>query len=74
MKTAETKIPAEPVCSKMYLVEPSRLSIRKNPSMDAEIVKILNHGDSVERIGEDDGTWMRVRGGYVMSEFLATAG
>ena len=74
MRKEEGTVPMSSGYRRMYRVEPVRLSIRKSPSLNAEIVKIINQGDLVEQTGEDDGIWMRVRGGYVMSEFVAAAG
>lgn len=72
MKTADKKVPVTPEKRNRELVVTAiRLAIRKQPTLISDIVKIITKGEVLEQIGEDDGTWTRVRGGYVMSEFVA---
>lgn len=45
------------------------LNVRKEPSLDAEIVRILNGGDVVA-ILEDSAEWVEISDGYCMKKFL----
>lgn len=45
------------------------LNVRKEPSLDAEIVRILNGGDVVA-ILEDNAEWVEISDGYCMKKFL----
>lgn len=73
MKKAEKKIPSTPETRhiKKVTVTAIRLAVRKEPSLDAEIVKIVSMGDELEMIGDGTEAWTKVRGGYVMSEFVS---
>lgn len=46
-----------------------RLNVRKNPTFNAEIVRVLNGGDVIE-ILEDGAEWVKISDGYCMKQFL----
>lgn len=46
-----------------------RLNVRKNPTFNAEIVRVLNEGDVIE-ILEDGAEWVKISDGYCMKQFL----
>lgn len=45
------------------------LNVRKEPSTDAEIVKVIRRGDAV-KVEEDLGEWLKIKGGFVMSQYI----
>lgn len=72
MKKAERKVSVTPEKRerKETVVSAIRLAVRKQPNVNAELVKIVTQGERLEVIGETIGEWTKVRGGYVMSEFV----
>lgn len=47
----------------------TKLNVRKTPSLDAEIIRILSEG-SVVKILEDGAEWVKISDGYCMKKFL----
>lgn len=47
----------------------TKLNVRKIPSLDAEIIRILSEG-SVVKIFEDGAEWVKISDGYCMKKFL----
>lgn len=71
MRKTEKKVPATPERTRKYVnVMAIRLAVRKHPNLQADIMKIVNQGDRLEVIGDTSGTWTKVNGGYVASEFV----
>lgn len=58
-------VQSEPITA----VVQTRLNVRKAPTLNAEVVKILNGGDVVE-ILEDGAEWVKISDGYCMKKFL----
>lgn len=56
--------------AKKVTVNICRLNVRKAPSMAAEIVKVVKLNDKLELI-EDQGEWLKVKGGYVRAEYVS---
>ena len=56
---------------KTVRVNAIRLSVRKEPSQDAEIVRIVAQGDELEKVRDYNGEWIKVPDGYVMAEFVS---
>ena len=52
-------VQSEPITA----VVQTRLNVRKAPTLNAEVVKILNGGDVVE-ILEDGAEWVKISDGY----------
>ena len=75
MKKAEKRVPVTPETRhKELTVTAIRLAVRKQPSISSDIVRTVTQGETLEQIGDDDGVWTRVKGGYVMSEFVTPKG
>lgn len=47
----------------------TRLNVRKTPTLNAEIIRVLNEGSIVE-ILEDGEEWVKISDGYCMKQFL----
>lgn len=47
----------------------TKLNVRKTPSLDAEIIRILSEG-SIVKILEDGAEWVKISDGYCMKKFL----
>ena len=47
----------------------TKLNVRKIPSLDAGIIRILSEG-SVVKILEDGAEWVKISDGYCMKKFL----
>lgn len=47
----------------------TKLNVRKEPTLNAEVIRILNGGDVVE-ILEDGAEWVKISDGYCMKKFL----
>lgn len=47
----------------------TRLNVRKAPTLNAEIIRVLNEGSIVE-ILEDGEEWVKISDGYCMKQFL----
>lgn len=45
------------------------LNVRKEPSLNAEVVTILNESNTVTVLETLDG-WLHIEGGYVMSKYI----
>lgn len=60
-----TGVQSEPITA----VVQTTLNVRKEPSLDAEIVRILN-GRDVVAILEDNAEWVKISDGYCMKKFL----
>lgn len=70
MARKRTEAAAEP--RKTYTVAYAHgLNLRAEPSKQAEILRVLRHGETVTaRDAEAPDGWLAVEGGYVMTEFL----
>lgn len=44
------------------------LNVRKQPSKDAEIKRVLESDETVEVIGQDK-EWYQIKGGWIMAQF-----
>ena len=53
---------------KLVRVINGKLNIRKEPSLDSEIVDVLDDG-TVVIVGEQDAEWYKIDAGYIMSKF-----
>ena len=47
----------------------TKLNVRKTPSLDAEIIRVLSEG-SIVKILEDGTEWVKISDGYCMKKFL----
>lgn len=70
MARRRTEAAEEP--RKTYTVTyPHGLNLRAEPSKQAQIMRVLKHGEAVTvRDEEAPRGWLAVNGGYVMAEFL----
>ena len=50
-----------------------RLNIRKQPTINSEVVGQMKKGDAIDVKDEENG-WYQVKGGYVMAKYLETDG
>lgn len=67
-KAADTVIATLTVYDK---VTTSKLRVRKEPSLDGEVIKILDEGARVEVVEELSDGWSRlIDGTFVMSKYL----
>ena len=53
--------------TKEYTVK-ARLNLREEPNLEAEIIRILEVGEVVKGVEENE--WVAVEGGYCMRKFL----
>ena len=72
MRKAEKK-PATPEKRhfKTVTVDAIRLTVRKEPSLFAEVVRYVTKGEELEVIRQENEAWLKVRDGYVMREFVS---
>ena len=72
MRTADKKVPETPEERKKeyVVVNAARLAIRQKPSMDAGIERAVLRGEELEVIAHGE-EWTKVKGGYVMTEFVS---
>ena len=54
-------------CKADYVNAPNGLNVRKEPSINSEILEVLPYGTEVP---DGDGDWIPFRGGYIASEWL----
>ncbi len=55
---------------KKAVVTANRLVVRQKPNMDAGISREILRGEEMEVIAEGE-EWTKVKGGYVMTEFIS---
>ena len=53
--------------TKEYVVN-TRLNLREEPSMDAEVIRIMEKGEKVKAV--IDGEWAVLEDGYCVAKFL----
>ena len=52
------------------IVNIDNLRLRKGPSIDTEILKLLQPGDQVEILEDANQDFYKVKGGYLMKQFI----
>ena len=55
--------------AKVGVVNVDRLNVRKNPTIESDVVKIINKNDEVIII-EEEGEFYKVKDGFVMQKFI----
>ena len=68
IKAGPKKAPKKEV--KTVVVNVAKLNVRKDPSLAAEIARIVKRGDKLELV-EDQGEWLKLKGGYVRAEYVS---
>lgn len=67
----EVEEPKEEVFNTIYgKVNCPLLNVRKGPSKETEVLRVLKQGDSVEIIGAAEGWYKISPEGFVMTEFI----
>lgn len=46
------------------------LNVRETPDKAAKVLRVLAHGEHVEKAGDAPKGWIAVKGGYVMAAYL----
>lgn len=54
---------------KTAVVNINCVNVRKEPSTDAEVVRIALKGEKV-KVEEKLGEWTKIKGGFVMTQFI----
>ena len=60
----------ELVAVRKGIVNIDNLRLRKGPSIDTEILKLLQPGDQVEILEDANQDFYKVKGGYLMKRFI----
>lgn len=68
-KKAKTSVKEEKEV-KTVTVTAHSLNVRKEPSMKADVVRVVEKGTSLTVV-EDLGDWIKVKGGYVKAAYVS---